>query len=296
MEEILASIRRLIADEEAETAPRREAQEPAKSAAPAAPVPLRREPLKLAPEPAPFRPVVVPSEREPEPKAAVERAPAFATPPAPTASIFEAPRVQAAPPPRSEPKDLDWLPPLKAPEPSRAQSTPVDDLQRIEPVFEAELQSFAETQQSAAAPVESAAAPAEDYATQAAAYAAQEQEFAPQDEVYAETAESEDYYAFAEQSQELREQEEFESAAAHRDAGADAAAPLVSADAAASIAAQFQTLAASMLINDSGLMEEYARELLRPMLKAWLDDNLPVLVERLVRAEIERVARGGRRT
>jgi len=27
------------------------------------------------------------------------------------------------------------------------------------------------------------------------------------------------------------------------------------------------------------------------MLKAWLDDNLPPLVERLVREEIERVAR-----
>lgn len=72
-------------------------------------------------------------------------------------------------------------------------------------------------------------------------------------------------------------------------------APLVSPDAAAAIAAQFQTLAASMVINDSGLLHEYAREMLRPMLKAWLDDNLPVLVERLVRAEIERVARGGRR-
>jgi cell pole-organizing protein PopZ len=75
----------------------------------------------------------------------------------------------------------------------------------------------------------------------------------------------------------------------------ESAAPLVSPDAAASIAAQFQTLAASMVINDSGLLHEYAREMLRPMLKAWLDDNLPVLVERLVRAEIERVARGGRR-
>ncbi|WP_246206991.1 PopZ family protein [Methylocystis heyeri] len=75
----------------------------------------------------------------------------------------------------------------------------------------------------------------------------------------------------------------------------EAPAPLVSPDAAASVTAQFQTLAASMLINDSGLLHDYARELLRPMLKAWLDDNLPVLVERLVRAEIERVARGGRR-
>jgi len=71
--------------------------------------------------------------------------------------------------------------------------------------------------------------------------------------------------------------------------------PLVSSDAAAAIAAQFQSLAASMVINDSGLLHDYAREMLRPMLKAWLDDNLPVLVERLVRAEIERVARGGRR-
>jgi cell pole-organizing protein PopZ len=34
--------------------------------------------------------------------------------------------------------------------------------------------------------------------------------------------------------------------------------------------------------------------MLRPMLKQWLDDNLPAVVERLVRAEIERVARGGR--
>jgi cell pole-organizing protein PopZ len=78
-------------------------------------------------------------------------------------------------------------------------------------------------------------------------------------------------------------------------AAAENAAPLVSPDAAASITAQFQSLAASMVINDSGLLHDYAREMLRPMLKAWLDDNLPVLVERLVRAEIERVARGGRR-
>jgi cell pole-organizing protein PopZ len=30
------------------------------------------------------------------------------------------------------------------------------------------------------------------------------------------------------------------------------------------------------------------------MLKAWLDDNLPGIVERLVRQEIERMARGQR--
>lgn len=69
---------------------------------------------------------------------------------------------------------------------------------------------------------------------------------------------------------------------------------LVSPNAAAAISSHFQALAASMIINDSELLHRYAQEMLRPMLKQWLDDNLPVLVERLVRAEIERVARGRR--
>lgn len=71
-------------------------------------------------------------------------------------------------------------------------------------------------------------------------------------------------------------------------------APLVSATTAASIAAQFETLAASRLFGDAGRMDDLVRELLRPMLRLWLDDNLPGIVEKLVRAEIERVARGGR--
>ncbi len=49
-----------------------------------------------------------------------------------------------------------------------------------------------------------------------------------------------------------------------------------------------------MMLQNSPFMEETVRDLLRPMLKQWLDDNLPPLVERLVRSEIERVARGGR--
>jgi cell pole-organizing protein PopZ len=39
-------------------------------------------------------------------------------------------------------------------------------------------------------------------------------------------------------------------------------------------------------------IEDVVQDMLRPMLKNWLDDNLPSLVERLVRAEIERVSRG----
>ncbi len=41
----------------------------------------------------------------------------------------------------------------------------------------------------------------------------------------------------------------------------------------------------------SRTIEDIVRELLRPMLKSWLDENLPGMVERMVRAEIERVAR-----
>ena len=47
-----------------------------------------------------------------------------------------------------------------------------------------------------------------------------------------------------------------------------------------------------MLVQNARTLEDLVREMLRPMLKTWLDDNLPGLVERLVRAEIERVARG----
>ena len=47
-------------------------------------------------------------------------------------------------------------------------------------------------------------------------------------------------------------------------------------------------------MHSAEMIENLTREMLRPMLKSWLDDNLPSLVERLVRAEIQRVARGGR--
>jgi cell pole-organizing protein PopZ len=54
----------------------------------------------------------------------------------------------------------------------------------------------------------------------------------------------------------------------------------------------FNTLAQTVLVQNSRTLEELVREMLKPMLRAWLDDNLPGLVERLVRAEIERVSRG----
>ena len=56
----------------------------------------------------------------------------------------------------------------------------------------------------------------------------------------------------------------------------------------------FETLAATVVLQNTPMLERVMRDLLRPMLKTWLDDNLPQLVERLVRTEIERVARGPR--
>lgn len=70
--------------------------------------------------------------------------------------------------------------------------------------------------------------------------------------------------------------------------------PLVSPAAGASITSSFQALAESVVLGDPGLVERVMRESMRPLLKEWLDDHLPSIVERLVRAEIERVARGGR--
>jgi cell pole-organizing protein PopZ len=68
--------------------------------------------------------------------------------------------------------------------------------------------------------------------------------------------------------------------------------PLLSPTSNARIGASFEALVESLVLRDPEMIERLAREMLRPMLKSWLDDNLPIVVERLVRAEIERIARG----
>jgi hypothetical protein len=45
----------------------------------------------------------------------------------------------------------------------------------------------------------------------------------------------------------------------------------------------------------SRTLEHLVGEMVRPMLKTWLDDNLPTLVECLVRTEIERISPPGER-
>lgn len=60
----------------------------------------------------------------------------------------------------------------------------------------------------------------------------------------------------------------------------------------AAVDSAFNQLAQSVFTQNGRTVEDLVRDMLRPMLKTWLDDNLPGLVERLVRAEIERVSRG----
>jgi uncharacterized protein len=68
--------------------------------------------------------------------------------------------------------------------------------------------------------------------------------------------------------------------------------PLISTSTSAAVDSAFNTLAHTVLVQNARTLEDLVREMLRPLLKSWLDDNLPGMVERLVRAEIERVSRG----
>jgi cell pole-organizing protein PopZ len=69
---------------------------------------------------------------------------------------------------------------------------------------------------------------------------------------------------------------------------------LLSPNTDARLASSFNALSTTVMLQEGGMIEDGVKELLRPMLKQWLDDNLPAIVEKLVRAEIERVARGNR--
>jgi cell pole-organizing protein PopZ len=73
---------------------------------------------------------------------------------------------------------------------------------------------------------------------------------------------------------------------------------MLSADASVATASAFNRLADTIVAQATAgnrSVEDITREVLRPMLKSWLDEHLPRVVERLVREEIERVARRGGR-
>lgn len=71
---------------------------------------------------------------------------------------------------------------------------------------------------------------------------------------------------------------------------------LVSDVTASTAATAFSTLSSSLLMPKEGrTIEDLLRELLQPMLKQWLDANLPAIVEEQVRQEVERISRQSRR-
>jgi hypothetical protein len=67
---------------------------------------------------------------------------------------------------------------------------------------------------------------------------------------------------------------------------------LMSSHTSAAVDSAFNALAQTVLVQNARTLEDLVREMLRPLLKSWLDDNLPGMVERIVKAEIERVSRG----
>jgi cell pole-organizing protein PopZ len=81
----------------------------------------------------------------------------------------------------------------------------------------------------------------------------------------------------------------------HLDAGELPAAPLLAAGAAAAATASLGALARvvsqrqTQVYRNGPTLEDMVREEIRPLVKGWLDENLAPMVERLVRAEIQRV-------
>jgi cell pole-organizing protein PopZ len=251
MEEILASIRRIIADDEAKPPPA-EAAKPAP--APAAPAPKPQAmhdipPSKVAPaKPAAEKPAPAPP---PAAKPAAPPAPAPAADAGPnnqddidallagldTATV--APEVRAPEPePEPEPEpDVLELTDEMAMDPEPTPAPPPPSFRRVEPRDDLE---FAEVPPPRPTPAPS--------------YAPVDFDAPP-----------------------LPPQQ-----------------PILAQSTVSAVESAFNSLAHTVLSSNARTLEDLVKEMLRPMLKSWLDDNLPGLVERIVKAEIERVSRGGR--
>jgi uncharacterized protein len=70
--------------------------------------------------------------------------------------------------------------------------------------------------------------------------------------------------------------------------------PIISEAAGRQVARSFEHLSVALNEERGTSVAQMTEDMVRPMLQDWLDNNLPTLVERLVREEIERVARGAR--
>lgn len=221
MEEILASIRRIIADDDS------------KAAAPAAAI------VEAAPPPPAPKPVASVAPPPPMP----------VMPPSPMEFLRDIP--PAPPPVPEEPADiLDLTEDMRAPEPE----PPAPQFKTVDAQPDV---IFAEVPSEPVEPESESDVP-EPVMVAAAMPAADPLEDARQ--------------TLAEQMEPDR--------------------PLLSRSASAAVDSAFASLTHTVLSQNARTLDDLVKEMLRPMLKSWLDDNLPSLVERLVRAEIERVSRG----
>lgn len=64
---------------------------------------------------------------------------------------------------------------------------------------------------------------------------------------------------------------------------------LISRQTEQSVSQAFSSLSGLVVSNQTKTMEDLVKEMLRPMLQSWLDQNLPPLVEKMVAAEIRRL-------
>ena len=225
MEEILASIRRIISDDDAK---------------PAAAAPVEAASAPPAPKPAAAKPVdIKPVDTKPVAAKPVDTKPVDTKP------------VAARP----------ATPPAPAPAPAPAAKNSQDDI-------DAMLASFDEP--AATAPQAEEAEDVFELTEQMAVPAASATESF-------QTVELQDDLEFSESPPPAPNAKE---------------PPVLSGTTAKAVESAFNSLAATVLTNNARTLEDLVKEMLRPMLKSWLDDNLPTLVERIVKAEIERVARG----
>src|ERR1700722_6498141 len=232
MEEILASIRRIIADDDANKSAPRPAEPPTAAAAAAAPAPAARPPLP-------------PARRAPPPQAPPP-APPRGTPPEP--SLEEA--IAADPEPMADEEDqasdiLDLTEQMAAPMPPPAAAPkPAPQFRTIDGSFDV---SYEEER------------PVPQMPMSAHQMSAHQMPEARAPEAHAPSSSEDNAYR-----------------------GDGRSNQLLSGVTSAAVDSAFNTLAQTVLVQNARTLEDLVREMLRPMLKAWLDDNLPGMVERLV--------------
>jgi uncharacterized protein len=245
MEEILASIRRIIADDEAKP--------PAADKSASAPAPAKPEKPAAAAPPAKAPMKDIPPSAIPAAQAAAAKAPV--------------PPVKPAPPPAA--------PPPAAPAPAAANSQ--DDIDAL-------LSGLDE-----ATSAEEIRPPLPDgevfELTDEMAVPAPPQPSFHKVEPHDDIEFSEAAAAKAPHRQPAFEPPPLQSSSARPQ-------QILSHSTVSAVESAFNSLANTVLSNNARTLEDLVKEMLRPMLKSWLDDNLPGLVERIVKAEIERVSRG----